>query len=344
MWEKLSYIFTVLMLGLFFAVLMYPLTAKVEAFLGKRQRGRAKHRYFRVLSVLICYLFLLALIGLLFFLFSISLYQYFADISWEEWARKVVTGIQNTVEKMPFFSHPTLKEKGTEFCFSVLTKAMEKILRFFGTILMGLPKMLGKVGLALIISLYLLIDRDNYRNSLSLLAGKEMTKEKRKRIGKVKKLFFGYWKGQSLDALFMGCLISGGLFLLRVPLGIAIGILAGVGNLIPYVGPFLAYGGTIFFCVVEGKGKTLLLALIYLLILQQIDGSYIGPKLIGKQVSLRPLTVVLSVLIGGTLFGILGMMLAVPAAAILKNWLWEEQKNKEKGRKEESLDTKKELL
>lgn len=328
MWEKLSYIFTVLILGLFFSVLMYPLTAKVESFLGKRQRRKAKHRFLRVLSVLICYLFLLTLISLLFFLFFLSLYQYFAGISWEEWAKKVVFGVQNILEKIPFLYYPVLKERCRELCFSVLTKMMEKILRLFGTVLMELPKMLGKVGLALIISLYLLIDRGNYRTSLVLLAGKERTKKKRERIGEAKRLFFGYWKGQSLDALFMGCLISGGLFLLRVPLGIAIGILAGFGNLIPYLGPFLAYGGTIFFCVVEGKGKTLLLALIYLLILQQIDGSYIGPKLIGKQVSLRPLTVVLSVLIGGTLFGILGMMLAVPATAILKNWLWEERKIK----------------
>jgi predicted PurR-regulated permease PerM len=119
----------------------------------------------------------------------------------------------------------------------------------------------------------------------------------------------------------MGVLISVGLWLFQVPLGIPIGILAGVGNLIPYLGPIIAFSFSIIVCMIEQQYKVLTAALIYLIIIQQLDSSFIGPKILGRQMQIRPLFIIVSILIGGTLFGVIGMIFAVPAAGIIKSFI-----------------------
>lgn len=319
MLENLSYIFSVLILGIFFSVIFYPVVAFTEKNLSKTRIFCKKYRKIpRILSILFCYLLVCAcLAGLLFFLYQM-LYQYLCCISWETWGESLVLACRNFFQKIPFFSHPSLKEQGMELCFSALEVAAEKTMKCTGNFLVALPKTLGKIGLGVIISIYLLVDRERYLLFFQHVTGNEKRMEQLKTC---QRIFFGYWKGQSLDALLMGVLIGLGLSLLGVPLGAVIGIFAGIGNLIPYLGPLIAYVSTIFICMVEGKGRTLLFALVYLIVIQQVDGSYIGPKLVGKYVNLPPLIIVLAVLIGGTLFGLFGMMLAVPVTAMIRESL-----------------------
>lgn len=332
--EKLSYIFTVLLLGIFFSVLFSIPAAKIQAVLEEKMTFFSKHKKAaRVLSILGCYLLLFFLLFLVLSIFYYNLYQYFCGVSWEEFREKIVNTGQSMMDVLPFLDNPEMRSRCTDLFFSGMEIGMEKIMRVFAAILMKLPKILIQIGLSIVISVYLLIDKENY------LEWMKRTKELwsyRKKNGKcelnkkdggdwygvvreAKRSFFGYWKGQAMDALIMGAAISVGLYFIGVPLGVAIGILAGIGNLIPYVGPIIAYVFTVFFCVIEGKMKTLVFAVIYLLVIQQIDGSYIGPKLLGKHVDVKPLTVVISVLVGGTLFGAFGMILAVPTVGIMKS-------------------------
>lgn len=324
MLAKLSYIFTVLFSGIFFSVLFYSPAAKIQVFLeNKLSICNRYNKIARVLSVLFCYLCIIGLIILIISIFYYNIYNYFCCISWDEFSDKMITMAKSALNWIPFFNHPDLKNRCMDLCFSAMEVGVQKLMKSFASMLLKLPKLLAKLGLGIIIAIYLLIDRDSYLGSIRKIKKNYLTRQENRKLHAIvdesRELFFGYWKGQSLDALVMGISISLGLYFIGVPLGIAIGILAGIGNLIPYIGPIIAYTFTIFFCILEGKWKTLLIALIYLLIIQQVDGSYIGPKLIGKHVDLRPLTVVVSVLIGGTLFGALGMMLAVPFAGILKS-------------------------
>ena len=102
------------------------------------------------------------------------------------------------------------------------------------------------------------------------------------------------------------------------PFTIIIGIFAGICNLVPYFGPIVAYVGTISFGLLYGQNTKVIIAVIALIIVQQIDGSIIGPKLLGDNVSLKPVFILVSVIIGSSLFGIVGMILAVPVAAMIK--------------------------
>lgn len=334
MLEKLSYIFTVLFLGIFFSVLFSIPAAKIQAVLKEKMVFFSKHKKAaRVLSILGCYLLLFLLLFFVLSIFYYNLYQYFCGVSWEEFSEKIVNTGQSMMNLLPFLDNPEMRNRCTDLFFSAMEMGMEKIVRFFVAILVKLPKILIQIGLGIVISVYLLIDKENYIDWIRSMkdlwrfhnkTGKcDLQKNDDtvwyKIISEAKKSFFGYWKGQALDALIMGTAISVGLYFIGVPLGASIGILAGIGNLIPYIGPVIAYVFTAFFCVIEGKMKTLVLAVIYLLVVQQIDGSYIGPKLLGKHVDVKPLTVVISVLVGGTLFGAFGMILAVPTVGIAKS-------------------------
>lgn len=324
MFSKVTYIFSVLFLGIFFSVLFYGPVMKIQRFYEKhfsvfhRQKG-----LFRVLAALSWYILMIAFVVLVIIIFYSNMYHYFRDVSWDEFMKKATGTLRSVIEIFPFLNQPKMKKRCMDLFFSAMDTGIEKGMEGFASMLMKLPKTIAKLVISMMISIYLFIDRDNYltffkRQKEEYLTGKQ-SQMLHHILNDAKEMFFGYWKGQSLDALLMGIGISIGLSLIGIPLGISIGILAGIGNLIPYLGPLIAYTFTIFFAVIEGKEKRLFLALVYLLVLQQLDGSYIGPRLLGKHMDLRPLTVMVAVFVGGTLCGTFGMMFAVPATGIIKS-------------------------
>lgn len=131
-------------------------------------------------------------------------------------------------------------------------------------------------------------------------------------------VFSGYIRGQLTDACVMMILISLSLSIVGVKFAIVIGILAGIGNLVPYCGPFIAYLSTILVCLVNGQYKQLIAALIVLFVVQFIDGNIIAPKLLSRSIQIHPVIVVISLIFGNAIGGLLGMLLAVPVGALIK--------------------------
>ena len=131
-------------------------------------------------------------------------------------------------------------------------------------------------------------------------------------------VFSAYIRGQLSDAVVMMILISLTLSVIGVKFAILIGIFAGIGNLIPYCGPFVAYFSTIIVCLINGQYKELIIALITLFIVQAIDGNIIAPKLLSKSIHIHPVLVIISLIFGSAIGGLLGMLLAVPVGALIK--------------------------
>lgn len=131
-------------------------------------------------------------------------------------------------------------------------------------------------------------------------------------------VFSGYIRGQLIDAAVMMLLISIVLSVIGVKFSVLIGICAGVGNLIPYFGPIVAYVGTTVVCLINGDFKRLIISLIALFLIQAIDGNVIGPKLLSKAIQIHPLIIIVSIIFGSAMGGFLGMLLAVPVGAYIK--------------------------
>lgn len=175
---------------------------------------------------------------------------------------------------------------------------------------------------AVIIAIYFLIDGKMIGNYLKKVRKALLSNKLNDRIhdflSDADKVFSGYIRGQLMDAFVMMVLISLALSIIGIKFGILIGVLAGIGNLIPYCGPFIAYAGTILIGLINGQYKQLIIALIALFIIQVIDGNIIGPRLLSKSIEVHPLLVIISLIFGSAVGGLSGMLLAVPVGAFIK--------------------------
>ena len=153
---------------------------------------------------------------------------------------------------------------------------------------------------------------------LIAVGGKKARRYCRILVNDADTVFSGYIRGQLIDALIMAVLVSVSLYLIGVKYAVIIGILSGIGNLIPYLGPVVAYGSTILVCLLSGDWKRLIVAIIVLFVIQTIDGNVINPRLLSSNVDVHPMLVIAALIIGGALGGVVGMLFAVPVAAFLK--------------------------
>lgn len=131
-------------------------------------------------------------------------------------------------------------------------------------------------------------------------------------------VFTGYIRGEVIDSIIIAVLTSIALMLIHLDFAIIIGIISGIFNLIPYFGPIVGFILSIIIGVLDPNPMKAIYGAVAILIIQQIDGWIIVPKIVGDCVKLHPVVVLLAILIGGNLFGLLGMLLAVPVAAFIR--------------------------
>jgi predicted PurR-regulated permease PerM len=128
-----------------------------------------------------------------------------------------------------------------------------------------------------------------------------------------------YVRSQLLIALTMGLLYAFGFAVLRVPLALTLGVLSGVLNFIPYLGTLTGLVLSLSFTALDGAGPARLIGVVAVFaIVQSIEGYYLTPKFLGSKLNLHPLWVLVGLVIGGNLFGLLGIILAVPVIAAAK--------------------------
>jgi predicted PurR-regulated permease PerM len=188
------------------------------------------------------------------------------------------------------------------------------------------------IALGLIVAFYILKDLQ-YFKKLYFEATKVLIRERKNQtldnlMTDINSIMSSFIRGQLLDALIVGILSSIGLSIIGLDFAVLIGMTAGIANIIPYFGPIIGSVPAIIVGLLSGSPIKALLAVIVLVVVQQIDGTLIAPKVVGDSVGLHPVFVMLSIIIGGAYFGLLGMLIAVPTAAIIKMFLlrWFEDK------------------
>lgn len=219
----------------------------------------------------------------------------------------------------------TLAQELSDNVYAILNSTVINMSDLVSTLSGSIAKLLFGV----VISIYLMLDQTKVNsliNRVSNIMFKESTKAKiEDNLNDLDKAFSGYLRGQLLDVLFMMFAISAGLLLTGCKFAIGIGVLAGLGNLIPYVGPFVAYALTTIVCLLHGDYSVLGISLLVLVIIQLIDGNIVGPRLLGKSISVHPLLIILFLIAGGAIGGLLGMLLAVPVGGYItirfKKWM-----------------------
>lgn len=136
-------------------------------------------------------------------------------------------------------------------------------------------------------------------------------------VGRLDAIFSGFIRGKLLDSLIIGILCFIGCSALNMPYTPLVSVVVGVTNVIPFFGPFLGAIPSAFLILLVDPVKCLYFA-IFVLLLQQLDGNVIGPKILGDSTGISGFWVIVSILVGGGFFGVLGMFLAVPTCAALQ--------------------------
>lgn len=130
-------------------------------------------------------------------------------------------------------------------------------------------------------------------------------------------IFSGFVRGKLLDSLIIGILCFIGGSILNLPYTPLVSVVVGVTNIIPFFGPFLGAIPSAFLILLVSP-KQCLIFIIFVIVLQQFDGNILGPKILGSATGISSFWVVVTILLGGGFFGVLGMFLGVPVFACLQ--------------------------
>ncbi|WP_027634642.1 AI-2E family transporter [Clostridium hydrogeniformans] len=280
----------------------------------------------RIYSLILTYTMIIGLIILLAIYFIPELVTSILDMiknapqfmtDFQGWVDNILKheDVQN-IKQYLNFDTSFITSKGTTIVINILNTFMERILSFTNIII--------KWVFGFIISIYVLADKERFIKAI-----KKITififKEKNgnniiKLVSNLDRMIGVYIGIKAIDSMIIGIIAFIGLSILGSPYVLVLALVVGITNMIPYFGPFIGMSVAFIINIFISPFKALLV-LVFLFLLQQFDGWYLDPKLIGGKVGLSPFLIILAVTIGGGLYGVLGMILAVPIMAVVKIYL-----------------------
>jgi len=190
--------------------------------------------------------------------------------------------------------------------------------------LMGLSSFFMKLMSGIVISVYLLIDKEVIILNLKKFIYSILTDTVSIKIITLGKLvnttFKKYFIGKMIDSIIFGIITLIGFMILQIPYALAFSLFIAITNMIPYFGNIIGMAPAAIITIFFSPIKSVVLVL-FIITLSNIDGWFIAPKIIGDKVGLSPLLIILGIVVGGGLFGILGLLLGVPTIALIKTLL-----------------------
>lgn len=182
--------------------------------------------------------------------------------------------------------------------------------------LYGLVTSTLKIVLVLIFSFYFSIGKEKYLKSFKKSIPNKYREDVNYLAVRINTSLQQFIRGRLLLALFVGFLTMIYLLILRVDFAIVIGMITCIADIIPYIGPFLGFVPAVLFAFMDAPLKALWVSILFIII-QWAENNILAPKLIGDSTGLNPLAVLISIIIGGGIFGIWGMVVSVPLVSII---------------------------
>jgi predicted PurR-regulated permease PerM len=315
-------------IALVITYLLHPMVKWLEINLFKH--AKIKPQFKRTLSVLLTYILIVSA-------FVIFIYSTYLMIGGQFTNNVNVNNMIDSIMKYSQRYNDIFQSAAEKLETSGLsadikeqfTSLIERLNGFVGTAInagFNSIKQLGSnllnILLGVIIGFYILKDLEYFKkftnDCLDAVFNKKRTEKTKLFFNDVDNVVSKFIRGQLLDGLIVGILSSFGLWIIGLDFPVLIGMTAGVFNIIPYFGPLIGTVPAVIVGLLSGSPIKALFAVLVLLLVQQLDGAIIAPKVVGESVGLHPVFVILSIIIGGAYFGLLGMLLAVPTAGIIK--------------------------
>ena len=309
--------------GIIIAYILYIPSKKLERafskiklkFISKKARG---------LSVFIVYLLLLLILFFAFKFIVPLLIESFQDLVNN--LQSYYVGIKNSIADLPEDSF--LKSDAVMKALNDLTTfkiedyiSMDKLTQYAQGVI-SFASGIFDIFVAFIVSVYLLLERNEIVKFFKKFAESSFKKDTYKNVTRYFKqsneIFCNFLIGQLSDAIVVGIMTSIAMSIMHVKYAVMLGIFIGVLNMIPYFGAIIAVAISIFITLLTGGLTQAIEMAAVVIILQQVDANIINPKIVGDSVKISPLLVIFAVTVGGAYFGVMGMFIAVPVAAIIK--------------------------
>lgn len=235
----------------------------------------------------------------------------------------IVKGLEAWVNEM--LAHPMLKDVDYQEYIAKLDLSFGDI---FKNIVNGLSTSLGSIissvasATMLIVTVplilfYMLKDGERFVPSIEKYLPKAHASEIKELLHKMSETISAYISGQALECLFVAVATIIGYWAIGVEYAFLFGVIAGLTNMIPYLGPYIGLAPAVLVTVFDSPFRAIL-ACGVVLVVQQVDGNFIYPLVIGKSLDIHPLTIILILLVAGNIAGLLGMILGVPFYAVCK--------------------------
>ncbi|MCI8554790.1 MAG: AI-2E family transporter [Clostridiales bacterium] len=314
------------LIGFILAFLLYGPSTKLESLL-KRAPLRFVSRHARPFAVGTVYIVLAALLVLL-VVYAVP---------------AVVTGLADFIKALPGYIENVrafIDEHSKENGLLAGLNVNERMDAFFQSVVetvngitlsdltgyvqgvMGALSSIVNIVMAFVISLYMLLGRESLVRALRSLVGLfvpgRIMAPLSGYVHKSFRIFYGYLYGQALDALIIGTILAIGMQIFGVPNGWLLGMLVGIMNMIPYFGAIIGGVFCVLITLLSVGPTTALLVAVYIVVMQQIDGNLLQPRIVGNSIGLRPIYVLLAITLGGGLFGFWGIFLGVPTLAVIQ--------------------------
>ena len=319
--SKLFSVLTPFVVGVILAYVLYIPSKKLEKIINKNKLLKKKAKG---ISVLLVYAILIALLVIAIRFIIPPVIESFKDLANN--IQSYYVDLRNRIDALPNDSF--LRSQEVMDMLNSLNNikiedliSLEKI-TMYAQGLLSFASGVFDVFVAFIVSVYLLLERraikEFFKRFFESSFNEDVYKAVKRYFNKSNEIFCNFLAGQLFDAIVVGALTSVAMSIIGVKYAIVLGIFIGIFNLIPYFGAIIAVIISVFITLITGGfGQALEMAIITI-ILQQIDANIINPKIVGSSVKISPLLVIFAVTIGGAYFGVMGMFLAVPVAAIIK--------------------------
>lgn len=311
-------------IGFFTAYLVNPTMRFLENRVFRFRRAKKEHpRLRRVLSLITAYLFYIVILGSLVALAIPQVTVSYRDLvsQLSVYASSAGDFIEQIGEWFPFLQTDKLTEAVQSF-FSDTYTLLLRVTPFLSDFVGSLISSVTDIFLGLILSVYFLMYRDRLCAQCRKISYAFLNDRARGHlfsfIRTTDVTFGGFIRAKLLDSLIIGVLTFVVLAIFRMPYFPLIAVIVGVTNIIPFFGPFIGAIPSALMIFISDPGKTVWF-LIIILVIQQLDGNLIGPKIMGPHVGLSSLGVIIAITLMGGLFGFGGMFLGVPLFALLCN-------------------------
>lgn len=285
--------------------------------------GRFKMK--RLYSFIITYLLFFGMITLFVLMVAPVIVDNITDITEVApvYIAKIQLFIDSVTKRLKLIEDPQIQQYFNQNSASLSKMMLNFVNTIFNSIVygvIGLTSWLFNFVFGIIISMYILYDVEGFEKAgkkfIMAMSGEEKSDDILDFLSMSDQIFKDYFVGKVIDSAIVGVLCYIGLVLLGAPYAMLMSLIVGIFNMIPYVGPVLGMVPAVLITLMTSPIKALWVG-IFILILQQIDGNIIGPKVLSDKVGVSPFGVVLAIAIGGGYFGIMGMLISVPIYKVI---------------------------